>query len=1394
VAFDKNGNIYVGNYGGTTVSVFAPGQTVPIATLTGLGEPYDLMFDGGGDLYVTNYTSNTVSIFSAAAISAALSSGTAAPTTTLNGLDGPKRMAFDRNGNLVVVNFVNNTVSMFSAAAISSALSSGTATPTTTLNGLNQPYDLLFDAAGNLYVNNYGAGTVSIFAPGKTTPTATLKGLLEPHFMVMDPSGDLYVSSDENNTVSTYSAAAISTAIANPSGFVMPTGTLTGLDDPYRMTFDTNGNLYVTNFGNNTVSVFAAGSTTPSATLTGMNGPWAPVFDTSGNLYVGNLNGTTVSEYSAASLSLALAPASVVTFLEDSNSTLYKLESNGSLYIQTQTVSWTQATPPTPPAQNSNTVQQIYPDSSGTAIDVLESNGYYYQYQPFGSVWTLLSAPQFVVTPNNPTAPIAGTTQPVTINVENTDVYYNGQAHTVIVTGYTGTADVSTTDGQAAGLPLNGQYSFAAGNDSATFSVIFKTAGSQTVTFADQAGDLASVAATATVSPAAIALFKVSPGVSNTATTVTASNFTPVPVAVTAYDAYGNIATGYNGTINVYSSDGQNIAGHAFAPADNGTYTYTNLYFTHAGGEMITVSDSLNSTINGSGSFSVSAAQADSVQSLLTPGTMTVPVLGTVGFKLILRDQFANLEATGGATPKFSVASGPDTAGNQNMPFTDNGDGTYNVTLNVGSTPGVDTIAVSWTDPSGTVQSASHPVVTIIPDATPPSVAFPTVSGPTSAPVASLAIQFSKPIKSGAFSLSNLLLTLNGVAVPLTGATLTGAKTGGGDDMNWTLGNLAALTVAGGNYQLSLVNPTSITDYAGNPLANGTSAQAETTWTNASAILQGGAGNDTYCIVVDPTMPTTDDVFINTNGSTPTYTIPQASVPQWSVTGAAGDKLTVDFSNGNPLTASGLTFAGPSATGGDALYIVGTSGDDTVTATPTQIVVDGTATINYSNVTYFGASLAGGGDMLNIAGASLKLQSAAGITNGTAVNITNNGALNLGGNTVIARSVSVVSGQITNGTLINASIGGGSLTTQQTTYLGGGLSGSGSVTWFGPGVAVLYGTNAYTGGTQVTGGTLLVTSPSAIPSGGDITVGNWGGSSTGGGGPTEGLGTPGLPQPTFTLVDASGVFNGSPFTAAVSIAGNRSGVDTTPAASLEGVSPTLTYYAGSSILGNGTSAAPTHPGTYTVVASFAGSANYSAATNAPLTFTISAATPTLNVIDAGGTYNGNPYAATVTAAGVVQGVDSTPAPTLQGVTPTLTYYNFANPLDTGSPVAPSAIGTYVVVASFPGSADYAQVVGTQAVTFTISASATVVPAGAATVPSADAAASVATAATSSLPPNGGTPAHGAPTAAAADAVFRRGLTRAGRGSASGPALPDFVDSIRRLPPAVIDALLAGYGR
>ena len=125
-----------------------------------------------------------------------------------------------------------------------------------------------------------------------------------------------------------------------------------------------------------------------------------------------------------------------------------------------------------------------------------------------------------------------------------------------------------------------------------------------------------------------------------------------------------------------------------------------------------------------------------------------------------------------------------------------------------------------------------------------------------------------------------------------------------------------------------------------------------------------------------------------------------------------------------------------------------------------------------------------------------------------------------------------------------------------------------------------------------------------------------------------------LATPIVRVSDAGGTFNGSAFPATASVAGVVNGVDTTPAATLESVGTTLTYYVGSDTSGtNLGSSAPTAIGTYTVVASFAGSQDYENATSSPLTFNITLE-PTVTITTSNSiAYSGNAYVPAATVVG-----------------------------------------------------------------------------------------------------------------------------------------------------------------
>ncbi len=129
--------------------------------------------------------------------------------------------------------------------------------------------------------------------------------------------------------------------------------------------------------------------------------------------------------------------------------------------------------------------------------------------------------------------------------------------------------------------------------------------------------------------------------------------------------------------------------------------------------------------------------------------------------------------------------------------------------------------------------------------------------------------------------------------------------------------------------------------------------------------------------------------------------------------------------------------------------------------------------------------------------------------------------------------------------------------------------------------------------------------------------------------------------PGVSVSDPGGTYDGSPFAATALVVG----IGGASGASLEGVNPIPSYYAGSTAAGTPLGGPPTAVGTYTVVAYFPGSADYASASSPPVTFDITALPVTVTLASsAGSTVFGQPITLTATTsfgspgAGVLTGM------------------------------------------------------------------------------------------------------------------------------------------------------------
>jgi hypothetical protein len=184
-----------------------------------------------------------------------------------------------------------------------------------------------------------------------------------------------------------------------------------------------------------------------------------------------------------------------------------------------------------------------------------------------------------------PASSTAGTAFSITVTAQ--DAYNN------TVTIYTGTIHFTSSDSQAI-LPAN--YTFTSTDKGVhTFSngVTLKTAGTQTVRAADTVTATVTGSASIKVAAAKASTLRI-----NAPTSVT--HGVPFTFTVTVLDAFGNVATGYAGTVHFSSSDaGASLpANYKFTSTDAGVHSFSATLNT-TGSQSLTATDTVTFSITG---------------------------------------------------------------------------------------------------------------------------------------------------------------------------------------------------------------------------------------------------------------------------------------------------------------------------------------------------------------------------------------------------------------------------------------------------------------------------------------------------------------------------------------------------------------------------------------------------------------------------------------------------------------------------------------------------------------------------------------------------------------------------------------------------------------------------
>lgn len=288
------------------------------ASATGLDYPVKATADSAGNVWVADCSNNRVVEYKAPfsnGMSASLVLGEPDMNTSTGGssattLSCPSGMAFDSQGNVWVSDYDNSRVVEFTApftTGMAATLALGqpdlsSSSCATSATALCYPYEgLAFDSKGNLFVGDYSncriveyqapfsTGMAASVAIGQTDLVSdncgtTASTMDSPLGIAFDSNGNLWTGDYTNNRVLQFQApfttGMSASLVLGQADFTSSASSTTasGLADPYDVSFDSKGNLYVADYSNNRTVMF---STPFSSGMSATQVLGAPDFTTS---------------------------------------------------------------------------------------------------------------------------------------------------------------------------------------------------------------------------------------------------------------------------------------------------------------------------------------------------------------------------------------------------------------------------------------------------------------------------------------------------------------------------------------------------------------------------------------------------------------------------------------------------------------------------------------------------------------------------------------------------------------------------------------------------------------------------------------------------------------------------------------------------------------------------------------------------------------------------------------------------------------------------------------------------------------------------------------------------------------------------------------------------------
>jgi len=206
-------------------------------------------------LFLSDFGAHTVNIFLGKQLAKNPS-----PIATITEPTGgcPYDLALDKKKTLYVADQCLNQVEEYPKGS--------TTLKTTITDGLSAPTGLAIDKNNTLYVSLVDDGEIQEYANGSTSPTKTVTGMVDPFGISLDSSGNLYIPDFGCECV--WELPAGGSSVTNMG--------LQDLTEPLQSAVDQKtGYLWVTDGSGNRVQIYQLGSTTPVETIAGQGFPYS---------------------------------------------------------------------------------------------------------------------------------------------------------------------------------------------------------------------------------------------------------------------------------------------------------------------------------------------------------------------------------------------------------------------------------------------------------------------------------------------------------------------------------------------------------------------------------------------------------------------------------------------------------------------------------------------------------------------------------------------------------------------------------------------------------------------------------------------------------------------------------------------------------------------------------------------------------------------------------------------------------------------------------------------------------------------------------------------------------------------------------------------------------------